>query len=322
MVTGTGSVGLAVLREFAEQGYDVISYDMQSPSNRTASFFETLECKLKVVPGDIRDSSRLIDAIKTNCVEGIVHTAALTSRGSGVTHPTAQFSVNAEGTLTVLEAARIMDLRRIIFTSSISVFGNVPPNRTEPLKETERIDPSKLTSFYAAAKYTSELLMDLYHRLYGMETVTCRLDTVYGIGEINPRDIGAFLWAVLSGERIVEKSGADVEADYTYSKDVARGISLLYQIHEITDPRIYHLSNGRKYRLGDVVEIVNSMGTGKVELGPGKEGKYSTSKYDPPPVSFDISRAKSLGYMPRPIKQSLEDYAIWVKTEIRKGRFG
>jgi nucleoside-diphosphate-sugar epimerase len=322
MVTGVGSVGIAVAQEFAQEGYDVISYDLDPTPPRMTSVLKELTGKVTSVRGDVRDSCRMMDIVKQHKPEGIVHTAALTVRGSGITFPTGQFSVNAEGTLNVLEAARIMGVSRVIFTSSISVFSGISPGRVEPLRETEHIDPFGFASFYSVAKYTSEMLMGAYHRLCEMDTITCRLDSVYGIGEIKPRDIGAFLWAVLKGEKIVEASGADVEGDYCYSKDVADGIYILYTSKKITDPRIYHLSNGRKDRLGDIVETINAMGAGKVHLGPGKEGKYSLAKYGPISAPFDISRLKELGFKPRSTKQALDDYAAWIRSEIKEGRTG
>jgi nucleoside-diphosphate-sugar epimerase len=320
MVTGVGSVGVAVTQKFAQEGHDVISYDLDPTPPRIRSILRELSGKVTSVRGDVRDSCRMMDIVKQYKPEGIVHTAALTIRGSGITFPTGQFSVNAEGTLNVLEAARIMDIGRVIFTSSITVFSGISPDRIEPLRETETIHPSGFTSFYSVAKYASEMLMDAYHRLCGMDTITCRLDSVYGIAEIKPRDIGAFLWAVLKGETITEPSGADVEGDYCYSKDVADGIHILYTSERITDPRIYHLSNGRKDRLGDIVEIINALGPGKVHLGPGKEGKYSLAKYGPISTPFDISRLNELGFKPRPTKEALNDYAAWIRTEMKEGR--
>lgn len=319
IVTGVGSVGVAVAQKFAQEGCDVISYDLDPTPPRIASILSELEGKVTSVRGDVRDSCRLMEIVKQYNPEGVIHTAALTVRGSGITFPTGQFSVNAEGTLNILEVARIMDVGRVIFTSSISVFSGISPSRVEPLRETEHIDPLGFTSFYSVAKYASEMLMSAYHRLCGMDTITCRLDSVYGIAEIKPRDIGAFLWAVLKGERIVEPSGADVEGDYCYSKDVADGIYLLYNSKRITDPRIYHISNGRKDRLGDIVEIINTMGPGKVHLGPGTEGKYSLVKYGPISAPLDISRLKELGFKPRPTKQALDDYAAWIRTEMKEG---
>jgi nucleoside-diphosphate-sugar epimerase len=320
MVTGVGSVGVAAIQKFGQEGYEVVSYDLEPTPARIESILRELTGKVTSVRGDVRDSCRMMDIVKQYKPEGIVHTAGLTIRGSGITFPTGQFSVNAEGTLNVLEAARIMDVGRVIFTSSITMFSGISPDRIEPLRETETVHPSGFTSFYSVAKYASETLMDAYHRLCGMDTITCRLDSVYGIAEIKPRDIGAFLWAVLGGETIVEPSGGDVEGDYCYSKDVADGIYLLYKSKRITDPRIYHLSNGRKDRLGDIVEIINTMGPGKVHLGPGKEGKYSLAKYGPISAPFDISRMKELGFKPRSTKAALDDYAAWIRAEIKEGR--
>jgi len=126
--------------------------------------------------------------------------------------------------------------------------------------------------------------------------------------------------AVLRGETIVEPSGADAEGDYCYDKDVADGICLPYRSERITDPRIYHLSNGRKDRLGDIVEIMNTMEPGKVHLSHGKEGKYSLAKYGSISAPFDVSKLKELGFKSRSTKAALDDYAAWIRTKMKEGR--
>ena len=70
----------------------------------------------------------------------------------------------------------------------------------------------------------------------------------------------------------------------------------------------------------EIVEIINAMGPGKVHLGPGKEGKYSLAKYGPISAPFDTSRLNELGFKPRPTKEALNDYAAWIRTEMKEGR--
>ena len=309
LVTGQGSVGVAVSRRFALEGFSIVSYDVASPRPQVLSALNDVEDEVKFVRGDVRDQFRLVDIAKENDVEGIIHTAALTTRGSGITYPTAQFSVNALGLLNVLETARILDVGRVIFTSSVSLYEGITKDREEPIKETEPIDPSKFTWIYSVAKYSGEIMMQAYRNIYGMDTVTCRLHNIYGIAEINPKAIGSFLRRVIKGEEVVEPLGADNVGDYSYSGDLAEGIYILFSTDGITDPRIYHLSDGRPRRLGDIVEIINTLGPGKVKLGPGKGGKYGVGSF----VPLDISRAKELGYAPKPIEESLKEYAAWIK---------
>jgi nucleoside-diphosphate-sugar epimerase len=251
-----------------------------------------------------------MDVAKDNEVEGIISTAALTGRGSGIFYPTAQFGVNAGGVLNVLETSRILDLGRVVFTSSAYIFWD----KVELLEETEPINPKSLNTIYSVAKYSGEMLMHAYHNIYGMDTVTCRLHNAYGIAEINPKGIGSLLWKVMKGENVVESTGADNEGDYSYSRDIADGIHILYNTKKISDPRVYNLSDGKIRKLGDIADVINEMGPGNVELGPGKGGKYPGSS----PLICDISRAEDLGYRPRPIEESLDEYAKWIKNELKK----
>ena len=316
LVTGLGSLGIAVIRKFALEGFDVVSYDVASVSPMVSSTLKDVESRVKYVRGDVQDQYRLIGASKENKVEGIIHTAALTGRGSGIDYPTAYFSVNAGGVLNVLETARILGMGRVVFTSSVSLFGS----REEPVKDTDMPGPENFTSFYNVAKYSGEMLMHAYHNIYGMDTVTCRLHNIYGIGEIKPKAIGTWLWTVLKGEKIVEPTGADVEDDNSYAGDLANGMYLLYTSKGLTDPRVYNLSDGRIRRHGDIVEIVNGIGPGKVVLGPGEGGRWYQPRWlktGSPPFS-DISRIRNLGFNPRPIEENLVDYAEWIRSEIKR----
>ena len=96
LVTGLGSVGVAVIRKFAQEGFVVVGIARRrSPRPQVLSALKELEGEVKFVQGDILDPLRLMDIAKENEIEGIIHTAGLTHRGSGIRYPTAQFSVNA-----------------------------------------------------------------------------------------------------------------------------------------------------------------------------------------------------------------------------------
>jgi nucleoside-diphosphate-sugar epimerase len=231
----------------------------------------------------------------------------------------------------VFETARILGLGRVIFTGSVSMYGDTE----EPCMETDMVNPLNIASFYDFAKYTGENLMHTYHNVFGMDTVICRLHNAYGIGEIRPKAIGTWLWNVMRGENVVETTGADNRDDNSYSGDIAEGVYILYTTKKITEPRIYNVSDGVTRRHGDIVEVINRMGSGEVVLGPGKGGIYGKPMYRKEelkdkmevggkyvkggsPLICDITRMKELGFRPRPIEENIAEYAEWVKDEINR----
>jgi nucleoside-diphosphate-sugar epimerase len=315
LVTGFGTVGVAVAISFADAGYDVTVFDSSPNKNRVKIILGDIpEEKIKIVPGDIRDLSRLIDVMRKNSIEGIVHTAALTLRSSPLTYPKAIFSVNTIGTFNILEAVRILDLEKVIYTSSGAIFGDLSPTRIKPIKEEEPVSLTSRKSLYDVSKYSSELILSAYNRIYNIDSVTCRIQWVYGIGEKNPRDIGKYLYTVLKGDFLTEESGGDITADYSYNMDVAEGIRLIYTTRKNIS-RIYNLSSGQIWKLGKVVDMINKMGPGKIEIGPGVGGRFSYLKDSIRSAPFDIAKAKKLGYNPRSMKEALKDYSDWIKNK-------
>lgn len=320
LITGIGTVGVACVEKFAAEGFDVVSLDIAPTPPRVKPILEEAEGRVKSVQGDVTDLSRIMEVVKQNDVEGIVHTVAITHRSAaGRLYPTAQLGVNAGGTFNILEVARVMDIDRVIYTSSGSVLGRISSEESTPIKETHPVNLNSPTSLYPVSKYIGELLMSSYHNIYGLETASCRLSWVRGVAECNPMDIGFFLQAVLKGKKIHEPSGSAIMADYSFNRDVANGIYLLYACKNLNTPppnRLYNLTSGHVRQLSEIVDIINQIGPGEVQLGPGLSGKWLKFKDSIRKIPFDINRIQKLGYEPRPWKQVIEEWATWLKTHI------
>jgi nucleoside-diphosphate-sugar epimerase len=323
LVTGIGNVGIVTVEKFANEGYEVVIYDLNPTPSRVDPVLKELERenrKVKAVHGDITDFSRLYETVKQNEIEGIVHTVGVTHRAAAgnpyALHPSIQLGVNTGGTQNVLEVARVADLKRVIYTSSGACFGKIPPEVKTPLKEDYPVKMTFEASFYDVSKYMGELLTAGYHRVYGVDAATCRLSWVRGIAGFDPGGIGYYLEEVLKGNEIVEESGADVIADFSYNRDVAEGIFLLYTCKNLDTPppnRLYHLSGGRLWKLGEIMSFINEIGPGHVTLGPGIAGKWQRLKDSIRHVPMDIERMRKLGYRPRSWKDAIADWAEWLK---------
>src|SRR5215207_3081428 len=169
LVTGGGGfIGHHLVRRLLADGHEVRVLD-----NFSTGLRERLEgLEVNVVEGDLRSYERAHTAVRSTDV--VFHLGALPSVPRSVQDPLTTGAVNVEGTLNVLLAARDEGVRRVIFASSSSVYGNTG---TLPRFETQFPDP---LSPYAVSKLAAERYAVSFVRVYGLETVTLRYFNVFG----------------------------------------------------------------------------------------------------------------------------------------------
>src|SRR5213082_2410139 len=165
---GAGFIGSNLVRALLERGDSVRVLDNFSTGRR-----ENLDgLDVEVVEGELRSYERVHNAIRG--VEVVFHLGALGSVPRSVQDPLTSSAVNVEGTLNVLLAARDEDVRRVVFASSSSVYGNAG---TLPRVETENPDP---ISPYGVSKLAAERYCVSFARVYPLETVALRYFNVFG----------------------------------------------------------------------------------------------------------------------------------------------
>jgi len=130
--------------------------------------------KFKFIEADIRDFEKISYIIKENKIKQIYHLAAIVSVQESIKNPILSNQVNVQGTLNILEAARLSDVKRVVFSSSAAVYGD---EITLPKNENSIVQP---ISPYGYEKLMGEQYMRLYSDLYGLETVSLRYFNVYG----------------------------------------------------------------------------------------------------------------------------------------------
>lgn len=213
---GAGFIGshssLALLRA----GHDVRILDDFS-TGRPANLVD-LEGAVEIVRGDIRDESLLARVVAG--VDAILHLAAAVSVPVSIARTRFAHAINATGTLNVLEAARLADVRRVVFASSAAVYGML---ETQPVQETVQLQPA---SPYGSQKRYNEETGRLAHELHGMETIALRYFNVYG-----PRQDPASPYSgVLSifADRLIQDRPVTIfgdghqTRDFVFVEDVAR----------------------------------------------------------------------------------------------------
>lgn len=175
---GAGFIGSNIVEALVNRGLRVRVLDNFSSGCRgnLAGFGDRIE----VFEGDIRDYWTV-----TNAMEGVgivLHQAALPSVERSVDNPLTSNEVNINGTLNLLEAARRNKVRKFIYASSSSIYGN-----SSSLPRQEQMKPEPLSP-YAITKLAGEEYCITYHRLYGLETVCLRYFNVFGPRGVNDRN--------------------------------------------------------------------------------------------------------------------------------------
>jgi UDP-glucuronate 4-epimerase len=227
LVTGAaGFIGSHLCERLLERGHRVIGVDNFDPFYDPAVKRRNLEGfrehdRFRFLEADIRDRQGLEAALDEEAgdVDVIVHLAARAGVRPSIEDPEAYTSNNVDGTVTLLELARRRGIRRFVFGSSSSVYGNndkVPFSEEDPVEEP--ISP------YAATKRAGELLCHTWHHLYGLSIVSLRFFTVYGPRQRPDLAIHKFARLMAEGRPIPMYGDGSTRRDYTYIDDILQGV--------------------------------------------------------------------------------------------------
>ncbi len=282
---GAGFIGSHLADALLAGGWDVRLLDDFS-SGRPANVAQ-LEGSAELLRGDLRDRGLLARALAG--VEVVFHQAAVPSVPRSVAEPERTNDVNVTGTLGLLEASRQAGVRRVVFASSSSAYGDTPV-----LPKVESLPPCPLSP-YALQKYAGERYCQLYHRLYGLETVALRYFNVYGPRQ-NPESeyaavIPRFVTACLAGEAPVVFGDGGQTRDFTYVGD-AVAANLLAADAPGAPGAVVNVAGGRRVSLNELLSAIRAL-----------TGAKQAARHEPPRAGdvrdslADLSRAKQLlGY--------------------------
>jgi nucleoside-diphosphate-sugar epimerase len=283
---GAGFIGSNLVRELLERGEDVRVLDNFSTGNRRN--IEGLE--VEVVEGELRSYERVHNAVRG--VETVFHLGALGSVPRSVQDPLTSSAVNIEGTLNVLLAARDEGIRRVIFTSSSSIYGISNPL---PLREAMPPDP---ISPYGVAKLAAERYCVSFSRVYDLETVVLRYFNVFGPRQDPASQYAAvvplFATAIAAGRPVTIFGDGEQSRDFTYVANVVAATADAGSAAQANG----HIINVAAASPASVNTLALTIGA---ILGKDVEKDYAPERAGDIRDSFaDISEAKRLiGFEPR-----------------------
>ena len=237
---------------------------------------------------DLRDSGAVRNLFHREKFEAIAHLAARAGVRPSIQNPQLYYDTNVDGTLHLLDAARVTGVERFIFASSSSVYGN---SKSVPFSEDRQL--IQTLSPYGATKIAGEFLCSTYSHLYGMRVVALRYFTVYGPRQRPDLAIHQFTRKIQAGKPIDQFGDGTTRRDYTYIDDIIQGtMAALKYDGPMFD--IFNLGENETIQLRDLIAgIENALGEkAKINRLPEQPG-------DMPVTYADISKARELlGYNP------------------------
>ncbi len=305
---GAGFIGSHLARRLVEQGREVRVLD-----NLATGFPDNLadiRGSLEFIEGNIQDSVTMSRAVKG--VDYVFHLAALPSVQRSIQYPLESESVNALGTLQVLESARKAKVRRLIYASSSSAYGNTP---TLPKREDQTPNP---LSPYAISKLTGERYCQIYYNLHGLETVCLRYFNVFGPRQDPDSPYAAviplFIRALLNGLEPVVFGNGEQTRDFTFVSN-AVDANLCAASAEGAPGMVFNVACQQRTSLNELLRTIGNI----CNISP--QAKYS----DPRPGDVldsmaDITLArKILGYTPAiTLAEGLKKTCEWYREELKK----
>ena len=288
LVTGGGGfIGSHLVERLLRDGYEVRVLDNFATGHRAnlAAFGSDVE----LVEGDIQSYERVHNAVR-GC-ELVFHIAALPSVPRSIQDPLTSTASNVTGTLNVLLAARDEDVRRVVFSSSSSVYG---PQEEFPQREAVAARP---ISPYGVSKLAAEGYCRAFTQVYGLETVALRYFNVFG-----PRQdplsqyaavIPKFITAALAGERPVIFGDGEQSRDFTYIDNTVDGTVLAGSAEGVAG-ETFNVACGEATTLNQLVDHVGELTGNPVDAVHAERQPGDLSR-----SLADISRAReALGYEP------------------------
>ena len=277
---GAGFIGSNLVRELLERGDDVRVLDNFSTGNRRN--IEGLD--VEVVEGELRSYERVHNAVRG--VEVVFHLGALGSVPRSVQDPLTSSAVNVEGTLNVLLAARDEGIRRVVYTSSSSIYGVSNPL---PLSETMPPDP---ISPYGVAKLAAERYCVSFSRVYDLETVVLRYFNVFGPRQDPTSQYAAvvplFITEIDAGEPVTIFGDGEQSRDFTFVGNVVDATAAAGAAPE-ANGRIMNVAAAAPASVNTLAETIGSI------LGKQVEKRYAPERLGDVRDSWaDISEAKRL----------------------------
>jgi UDP-glucose 4-epimerase len=304
---GAGFIGSALVNRLLTLGHSVKVVDNFSTGLRHN--LESCLDRIELVEGDLAELA--VCKASVQGVEYVLHQAAIPSVQRSVDDPISSNRANVTATLNMLVAARDAQVKRFVFASSSSVYGD-----SETLPKVETM-PQNPLSPYALTKLAGEKYSVVFHRIYGLPTVSLRYFNVFGPRQ-DPHSpysavISRFIEAALRGVRPVVYGDGEQSRDFTYV-DNAVEANLLACLADGAGGMVFNVGTGQRHTLNDLLGSLSAI------LGCPLEPEYSNARVgDVRHSQAGIEKAQRfLGFEPRvSFQEGLERTVDWFRRSAK-----
>src|SRR5690625_72796 len=319
LVTGAaGFIGSHLVEHLLARGDRVTGIDnfdpFYSPEEKRRNLASAQEnSNFGLIELDCADLEGLEEALGDQVPDTIVHLAAKAGVRPSIADPLGYAHANLTGTQSMLELARRREIKRFIFASSSSVYGN---NEKVPFAEDDPVEHP--ISPYAATKRSGELLCHTYHHLFGMSVISLRFFTVYGPRQRPDLAIRKFSEHLRRGEPIPFFGDGTTERDYPWIDDSIQGVlAAIDRTGKVPNEyQTINLGESETTTLSELVELIGK--------ALGVEPELKRLPMQPGDVRrtyADVTRAAELlGYRPTtPVEIGIPRFVEWLEENVGSG---
>lgn len=262
---GAGFIGSHLTERLLSLDYEVVVVDdfnnYYCPSwkrNNATKFFAHENCE--IVECDIRNYSGMADIFDEHKFDFVYHLAARAGVRASIEDPFTYQEVNINGTLLLLEFIKKHPCKQFFFASTSSVYGDT---EILPFKETNPL--GKPLSPYAATKASAEMMIELYSKLYNINSTVFRFFTVYGDRGRPDMAVAIFTKAIMEGKTLKVFGDGSQKRDFTFISDIIDGIIAPLELN-LTGHNLFNIGGGKTYELNDLINIIEDIVGKKAEV--------------------------------------------------------
>ena len=295
---GAGFIGSNLVDRLVDEGHEVMVFDDLSTGKKENVNEQAKLFQFDISNKNVFEHDLMKDLMKD--VDVVFHTAAKARVQPSIKDPVTYNDVNVTGLLHMLKASVDAGVKRFVFSSSSSVYGDT---ETFPTPEESSLNPM---SPYALQKLIGEQYCHLFNELYDMETVCLRYFNVYGERQLTEGAyccvMGIFANQRLNNEPMTINGDGEQRRDFTYVGDVVEANYLSGTLDTIKGGEIYNIGNGDNRSVNEMADLI------------GGEREHGEPVIEPKETLADNSLAgEELGWKP---STTLEDWVIKYKEEM------
>lgn len=293
---GAGFIGSAIASRLINSGKEVVVYDNLSVGKK-----ENIPENCKFIKGDLKNKKLLKHAMK-DC-DVLFHDAAFVSIRGSFLKLRKEINSNCLGTLNAFESALNSGIKKIVFASSMAVYGHpkyLPVDEQHPLTA---------NSPYGLSKIRGEQYCRIFEEEYGIKTVSLRYFNTYGVKQTPSQYVGVttiFITNVLKGKPMIIFGDGSQTRDFVWVEDVAQA-NLLAAESDISN-EVFNVGSGQRISVNEIANMIKNTIGGQINYGKKPYGEIEH-------IAADISKIKSLlGYKPKgKFKEILPSIINWYK---------